>query len=44
MRWDDVENGDMSEMPFTDMMPFNYYDWYLPRIEAGEDMPADFSD
>ena len=43
-RWDDVADGDTSDMIYPgDMMPLNYDSWYLPLIEAGESMPADFA-
>ena len=42
MKWDDVKNGDISDMIYTDMMPFEYENWYLPLIEAGEPMPDRF--
>ena len=39
-RWEDIEAGDTSGMIYPDdMMPLNYTDWYLPLIEAGEEMP-----
>lgn len=44
MRWDDVANGDMSGMIYSDMMPLQYETWYLPKIEAGEDMPLGFDE
>ena len=42
MKWDDMKNGDMSEMIYSDMMPIEYENWYLPKIEAGLDMPDSF--
>lgn len=43
MRWDDIAGGDTSGMIYPgDMLPVNYYDWYLPLIEAGQGMPAGF--
>jgi hypothetical protein len=41
-RWEDIETGDISGMPYDDMMPFNYDSWYLPLIEAGKPMPESF--
>ena len=41
-RWEDVEAADTTDMIYSDMMPINYYDWYLPLIEAGEAMPDTF--
>ncbi len=41
-RWEDVRNMDTTYMPFDDMMPIAYDSWYLPLIEAGEEMPATF--
>jgi len=32
----------MSDMIYTDMMPVEYENWYLPLIEAGEPMPESF--
>ncbi len=43
MDWEDVRTGDMSAMPYENMLPRHYEDWYLPLIEAGEPMPGDFS-
>ena len=42
MKWDDVENGDLSNMIYDSMMPNNYENWYLPLIESGAGMPAEF--
>lgn len=36
--WSDVSGTD-SGMPYEDMMPYYYDDWYLPAIKAGKDMP-----
>ena len=33
MEWEDVRTADTSEMLYTDMMPSNYDDWYLPQIQ-----------
>lgn len=30
--WDDVASADTSDMPYDDMMPIDYADWYLPQI------------
>ncbi len=38
VRWDDVEAAE------PDVLPYFYYDWYLPLIEAGEAMPDSISD
>ncbi len=35
MTWDDVAAADTTYMPYDDMMPGSYYDWYLPKVEAG---------
>ena len=42
MDWEDVRTGDTSDMLYEDMMPMGYDDWYLPLIEAGEEMPNSF--
>ncbi|MBQ7473751.1 MAG: zinc ribbon domain-containing protein [Oscillospiraceae bacterium] len=42
MRWEDAASADTSEMLFADLMPFQYKNWYLPLIEAGEPMPDEF--
>lgn len=42
-RWEDIRSGDMSDMPYTDMMPVLYDGWYLPLINAGKSMPNDFN-
>ena len=42
MDWEDILYGDMSEMIYDDMMPRHYKDWYMPLVEAGKPMPADF--
>ena len=43
-RWEDIRNGDMSQMPYTDMMPIHYDTWYLPLISAGKSMPSSIDD
>ena len=35
MLWDDVQAADTSEMLYPDMMPLQYEDWYLPKVQAG---------
>ena len=35
MLWDDVQTADTSEMIYEDMMPLQYEDWYLPKVQAG---------
>ena len=42
VKWDDVKDADTSDMIYTDMMPVEYENWYLPLIEAGEPMPDSF--
>ena len=42
MEWEDVRTADTSDMLYEDMMPMGYDDWYLPLIDAGEDMPGSF--
>lgn len=37
MDWEDVRNADTTDLPYDDMMPGYYDDWYLPLIEAGVD-------
>ena len=45
MDWEDVRNADTSEMPYSDMMPLDYDDWYLPKIQSGvTQMPDSFTD
>ena len=41
-RWEDVRTGDMTGMPYPDMMPIRYDSWYLPLIQEGAGMPAAF--
>jgi hypothetical protein len=36
MDWEDIREGDTDEMPYTDMMPPHYDDWYMPLVESGE--------
>ena len=31
--WEDVRSGDISDMPYDDMMPLHYDDWYVPQIK-----------
>ena len=33
MEWEDVRSGDMTGMPYDDMMPMNYDDWYVPQLK-----------
>ena len=42
MDWEDVKTADTTYMPYDDMMPLYYEDWYLPKIKAGEEMPESF--
>ena len=43
--WSDIAASTASDLPYEDMMPVNYTDWYLPLIEAGvEEMPESFSE
>ncbi len=41
MSWDDVRSADMTDMPYDDMMPIYYDDWYVPRMNGT--MPAYFN-
>ena len=36
MTWDDVAAADTSEMPYDDMMPSFYEDWYLPQVQHND--------
>lgn len=36
-RWDDVKSGDTSGCLYSDMMPMQYDDWYIPLLELGVD-------
>lgn len=40
MSWDDVRSADTSDMPYDDMMPVYYDDWYVSRMNGT--MPAYF--
>ena len=40
--WEDLRTGDVSGMPYPDMLPLHYSDWYLPLIGKGEKMPDAF--
>ena len=40
--WEDLRTGDVSGMPYPDMLPLHYYDWYLPLINSREKMPDTF--
>ena len=33
MDWEDIRYADISEMPYDDMLPLFYDDWYLPQLE-----------
>lgn len=41
-QWEDIRTGDMTGMPYPDMMPIRYDSWYLPLIREGAGMPAAF--
>lgn len=40
MTWEDVRVIDTTDMPFDDMMPLYYDDWYLPQMENGAPVPG----
>ena len=40
--WEDLRTGDMTDMPYPDMLPLHYTDWYLPLIRKGGKMPDTF--
>ena len=40
MSWDDVRSADTTDMPYDDMMPVYYDDWYVSRMNGT--MPAYF--
>lgn len=40
--WEDLRTADTSAMPYPDMLPLHYNDWYLPLIGKGEKMPDTF--
>ena len=43
MDWEDVRYADTEDLPYDDMMPYYYDDWYLPLLEAGcESAPETF--
>ena len=45
MTWDDVAIADTTDMPYDDMMPLRYDDWYLPMLEAGvTEAPSSFDE
>ncbi len=35
MTWDDVASADTTGMPYPNMMPFHYEDWYLEQLAGG---------
>lgn len=43
MVWEDVREADTSNMPYSDMMPIYYDDWYLPQLESGAPIEEDTS-
>lgn len=40
--WEDLRAGDLTGMPYPDMLPLHYSEWYLPLIRKGEKMPDAF--
>ena len=43
MDWEDIDGADTSETIYDDMMPFEYYNWYMPLLEMGvATMPDSF--
>lgn len=41
--WEDVREADTSDMPYTDMMPLYYDDWYMSQMESGAPIYGDGS-
>ena len=41
-RWEDLATGDVTGMPYPDMLPIRYESWYLPLIAEGRAMPDTF--
>jgi len=41
MSWEDVRGMNTDDMPYTDMMPMEYDDWYAPQIGEGETAPTE---
>ena len=37
--WDDISDDPLGTMPYVDMMPYHYEDFYIKKIKAGEEMP-----
>ena len=42
--WDDVEAAGENPDYYDDMMPGFYYDWYLPLLEMGYEMPDSYEE
>ena len=40
MDWEDVRAADTGDMPYEDMMPLDYENWYLPQISGGNEPAA----
>ena len=41
--WEDIRAGDMTGMPYPDMLPIRYDSWYLPLIREDAPMPDAFN-
>lgn len=41
--WEDLRTGDTVGMPYADMLPIHYDEWYLPMTQRGEEMPEAFN-
>lgn len=40
--WEDLRAVDVPGMPYPDMLPLHYSDWYLPLIQKNAKMPDEF--
>lgn len=44
MSWEDVRNDSCEDMPYTQMMPYYYDDWYVPHMNGAMPEYFDLSD
>ena len=44
MSWEDVRNDSCEDMPYTQMMPYYYDDWYVPHMNGTMPEYFDFGD
>lgn len=44
MSWEDVRNDSCEDMPYTQMMPYYYDDWYVPHMNGTMPEFFDFGD